>query len=269
MVRVPRTDSTNATLADALRRADPDDGAWPHLGVLVTDHQAAGRGRSGRGWVTPPGVALTASVVLRPEVPVARWSWLSLLGGLAVVRAIRATTDLPAALKWPNDVVLIGVGDRAEPGWGRDRKVAGVLAEVVHLPDGTAAAVVGFGINVHSGAADLPVAWAASLSSAGAPPGACRMDVLLDAVGHELVALTRRWADAAGDAAGTALAAEVAAACSTLGRQVRVSLPGGGSVTGLASDLADDGALLVRPASGPEVRVTAGDVDHIRTLGTG
>lgn len=54
--------------------------------------------------------------------------------------------------------------------------------------------------------------------------------------------------------------------CVTLGRDVRILLPGGGEVTGRAVRLADDGALVVRQASGPEIIVSAGDVDHIRTL---
>lgn len=269
VVRVGRSGSTNAELAESLRRGDPVDGAWPHLGVLVADHQAAGRGRAGRGWVTPPGTALTASVVLRTDVPVDRWSWLGLLGGLAVVRAVRASTSLPAELKWPNDVVLRGVGARIEPGWGRDRKVAGVLAQVVPIPEGPPAAVLGFGVNVHQQGVDLPVRWATSLAAAGVPEEARGRDALLEAVGRELAPLEARWRAAGGDAVVAGLAAEVASACGTLGRDVRVVLPGGGEIAGRAARLGPDGALVVRPSSGPEVVVTAGDVDHVRTFGSG
>lgn len=263
LVRVPRTGSTNADLVAALRRGDPRDGPWPHLGVLVTDHQAAGRGRAGRAWVTPPGTALTASVVLRPSAPPDRWTWLSLLAGLAVARAIHARTGLSAALKWPNDVVLTEAAPSTEPGWGRDRKVAGVLAEVVDLPEGPAA-VVGFGVNVHQGATGLPVPWAASLASAGVAESDRDIPALLDAVGRELGYLDAAWTAYGGDAVASGLAAAVAQACSTVGRVVRVRLPGGGEVVGRATGLAGDGALVVRPEGGPAVLVTAGDVDHIR-----
>src|SRR5665647_2525805 len=56
---VPRTGSTSTDLVEAAT-ADPQ--AWPDRSVLVADHQAEGRGRSGRTWQTPPGSALTASV---------------------------------------------------------------------------------------------------------------------------------------------------------------------------------------------------------------
>jgi BirA family biotin operon repressor/biotin-[acetyl-CoA-carboxylase] ligase len=272
--RVPRTGSTNADVARALR-GDPAGGAddWPHLSVLVADHQAAGRGRAGRGWETPPGTSLTASVVLRPRVPPARWTWLGLLGGLAVARAVQARTGLAVGLKWPNDVLLLGVGGRVAPGWGHDRKVAGVLAEAVRpvgAPPSPAeagpAAVLGFGVNVNQAAEDLPVAWATSLAAAGADASARDLDALLAAVGERLAALLGPWEAAGGDAVRCGLAADVAAACVTLGREVRITSPSGGEIQGRALGLGEDGSLEVRLPGGPELHVTVGDVDHIRTV---
>ncbi|HYY52655.1 MAG TPA: biotin--[acetyl-CoA-carboxylase] ligase, partial [Myxococcales bacterium] len=52
---------------------------------------------------------------------------------------------------------------------------------------------------------------------------------------------------------------------STLGRKVRIT-GDDELVEGDAVDLADDGALLVRPARGALVRVLAGDVEHCQTL---
>lgn len=280
LVRVPRTGSTNADVARALLAAPDPDAAlrqWPHLSVLVTDHQAAGRGRAGRGWETPAGTSLTASVVLHPTAPVGRWSWLSLLGGLAVARAIEARTGLRAGLKWPNDVLLLDADERSVPGWGRDRKVCGVLAEVVRTPAsgtpgegprdrGSGVVVLGFGVNVHQEASHLPVPWATSLAAAGAGRAEREMTALLGAVGAEIAALVAAWDAADGDPVASGLGAAVAASCVTLGRDVRVLLPGGSEVAGRAVRLADDGALAVRPADGPEVLVAAGDVDHIRAL---
>ena len=102
----------------------------------MADHQTAGRGRLGRTWTAPPGTGIAMSVLLRPEAPLERWTWLPLLAGLAVSDGIRQETDLPADLKWPNDVLLLG------------RKVCGVLAERVETPAGPAV-VIGMGINVH------------------------------------------------------------------------------------------------------------------------
>ncbi len=269
LVRVAEAGSTNADLATALRspggRRD-----WPHRSVLVADHQAAGRGRAGRDWETPPGTALTASVALWPRVPLERWTWLSLLGGLAVARAVGRCTGLEVALKWPNDVLLVGVGNEAVPGWGTDRKVAGVLAEVVRVPgaaEGAAAAVLGFGLNVHQRAAQLPVPWATSLAAAGAAAAGLDLVVLLESVGEELGGLLEPWEAAGGDASRSGLAADVRRACATIGRRIAVVLPGTGELTGQAEGIDDDGALLVAVTGSGTVRVTVGDVGHVRAPG--
>ena len=81
------TGSTQDDLRAAL--TGPERGAWPHLSALRALRQTAGRGRSGRTWVTPDdGGALLVSVVLRPLVPVDCLTWLPLLGGLAVRDAL-------------------------------------------------------------------------------------------------------------------------------------------------------------------------------------
>lgn len=259
VVRVARTGSTNADLVAAVA-ADP--GAWPHLSALVADAQDAGRGRAGRGWVTPPGTSLTVSVLLRPRVPAASLPWVALLGGLAVVRVCE-DLGVRAALKWPNDVLALGAGAELVPGWGRDRKLAGLLAEALPGAGPTAAGgtavVLGAGINVTQGAADLPVPWAGSLRTAGVAAGPAD---LLPALGKHLAALVGAWEDAGGGA--EALAAEVRRSCTTLGRRVRAELPGGEVVTGLAAELDGDGRLVVATGGGGVRVVAAGDVLHVR-----
>jgi len=79
---VPVTGSTQDDLRAAL--TGPERASWPHLSALRALRQTAGRGRSGRAWVTPDdGGALLVSVVLRPLVPAQCLGWLPLLGGLA------------------------------------------------------------------------------------------------------------------------------------------------------------------------------------------
>ncbi|HMO10678.1 MAG TPA: biotin--[acetyl-CoA-carboxylase] ligase, partial [Actinotalea sp.] len=117
--------STSVALQDEVL-ADP--AAWPDRSLVVAEHQTAGRGRAERTWTTPRGVAVTASVLLRPDVPAGRLGWLPLIGGLATALALR-DLGAPAVLKWPNDVLLPAAD--ALPGWGVHRKVAGILATVV------------------------------------------------------------------------------------------------------------------------------------------
>lgn len=262
VVRLAEVGSTSTALREAVA-TDPD--AWPHLSVLVAEHQTAGRGRAGRSWLTPPAAALTASLLLRPRVPLERASWLTLLAGLAVVRAVRADGEDRAGavgLKWPNDLLVDDSGPQLA-GWGTARKLGGLLTELLPpTADGGPVVVVGIGVNLSQGREALPVASATSLALAGLPVPA--PEVLLDAVGRELGALVRRWEEHDGDAHAAGLVDEVAAVCLTLGRDVRVEQPGGGVLPGRAEALDVDGCLLVRGADGALHRVLAGDVMHLR-----
>lgn len=235
--------STNAVLA-ARARADVVEGL-----VVVADHQTAGRGRLDRVWVTPPRSALTVSVLLAPDrVPVARWPWLPLLAGVAVVEGVRRATGLGCALKWPNDVLL------------EDAKLAGILVERVERPRG-AAAVVGIGLNVSTTSAELPVETATSLVLGGA--GEVDRAELL---GHVLAALGEEydaWRAAAGDATGR-LRTSYLGVCDTVGRDVRVALPDGTTVTGRATGIDAEGRLEVRTDTGGTTVLGAGDVVHVR-----
>jgi BirA family transcriptional regulator, biotin operon repressor / biotin---[acetyl-CoA-carboxylase] ligase len=236
---VPETASTNTDLA-AEARAGAAEGL-----VLVAESQTAGRGRLDRTWTAPPRAGLTFSVLLRPAgVPVPSWGWLPLLAGVAVSAAVGRLAELELRLKWPNDV-LVG-----------DRKVAGILAE---RADG--AAVVGMGLNVTTRTAELPVPAATSLALAGA---ACTdRDPLLRAVLRELDAQYRRWRGVAGDPGRSGLLPAYRERCATLGRQVRVELPGGGRVEGEATEIDASGRLVVMGAEGVTA-VGAGDVVHVR-----
>lgn len=259
---VERAESTNTELAAALTR-EPD--AWRGVGMVVADHQAGGRGRAGRSWQTPPRAALTLSISVWPTAQDQRSiGWLPLLTGLGAVRALRATAGVDAGLKWPNDLLVLGAaateGDALE-GWGTDRKVGGVLSELVPTAAGPAA-VLGIGINVSQTADELPVPSATSLALAGAKD--LDREVLVVALVTALAELKARWSTAGGDAVASGLADEVQAVCRTLGRRVCVALPGGGELVGTARRLDGAGALVVRDDAGTERTVLAGDVLHVR-----
>jgi BirA family biotin operon repressor/biotin-[acetyl-CoA-carboxylase] ligase len=239
---VAETGSTNADLA-ALARA----GAAPGL-VLVAEAQTAGRGRLDRVWTAPPRSGLTFSVLLPQEDSVTRLGWLPLLAGVAVVSALRGLAEIEgvsrgrigrAALKWPNDV-LIG-----------ERKLAGILAERVEN-----GVVIGVGLNVSLRAEELPVPTATSLALEGAPAD---RDPLLRAILRELAA--RHAEFRRGEE--RALREAYKELCVTLGRQVRVELPGGSPLTGEACDIEEAGRLMVRAADGEHL-LSAGDVVHVR-----
>lgn len=245
-----RTGSTNADLAAA---SAEERAEWPHLSVLLTHDQTAGRGRLDRSWTTPPGTALAVSVLLRvPHLAFAARSWIPLIAGAAMARAIAAQlvgTGHSVGLKWPNDVLVDGM------------KICGILAEAVAGdPD---AVVVGSGVNTRMATVDLPVPTATSFAAIGAE---CDEDALLAdylrALDEQLEAL----AAARGNAEVSGVRGEVEALCLTLGQDVSVSRPGGGSLVGRAVRIDADGRLVVAEGD-VETAVSAGDVVHVRGAG--
>jgi BirA family transcriptional regulator, biotin operon repressor / biotin---[acetyl-CoA-carboxylase] ligase len=245
---VPSTGSTNADVAARARGGEP-----PGL-VLVTDDQVAGRGRMARAWVVPPRSSITVSVLLAPRAPIARWGWLPLLTGLAVVRTLVEVARVPAVLKWPNDVLVPAPG-------GDLGKVCGVLAETAPTPSGPAV-VVGAGLNVTQDAGELPVPTATSLRLSGA--ATTDRELLLAAYLRRLAADVRDWDDAGGDPERSGIGPAYREACTTIGRDVEVHLPGGAPLAGRCEGVDDEGRLLVRDRAGTVHALAAGDVVHVR-----
>jgi len=239
-----RTGSTNADLVAGI---GADAAQWPHLAVVVTDDQTAGRGRLGRSWTAPPGASLAISVALDVSaLPPTAIGWIPLLAGVAMADAVAAQLEGHGVrVKWPNDVLVDGL------------KICGILAEAV--PD-VGVVVLGAGVNTAMVQADLPVPTAVSFAAIGRDADVDRLLAdYLTGVRDLFAALVA----AGGDAEAAGVRAAVADHCATLGSRVRVSLPGGGILDGVAERLGAGGELIVRTADG-ETAVSAGDVVHVR-----
>lgn len=220
---VRRFDSIDSTNTWVLEQAR--SGAPEGL-VAVADHQTAGRGRLGRVWEAPAGANLLMTVLLRPAaVSYRALACVALAGRDACTSVARVTPGI----KWPNDLVVEGAG-----------KLAGILAET----DGAGAVAVGIGLNV---------AWA--------PPDAARLgpEVVRDDVLDALLASLGGWLDRS----DRDVASAYRSACVTVGREVRVDLVDGETFEGVASDVDDDGRLLVEVNACLRT-VDVGDVVHLR-----
>jgi BirA family biotin operon repressor/biotin-[acetyl-CoA-carboxylase] ligase len=254
---------TTSTNDDLLRIA----GDAPEFTVIATLSQTAGRGRLGRVWVAPPGQTLAASLLLKPrmhggeQLPVEAFGWLPLLAGLAMTRSVSAVLPQSAvSLKWPNDVLIDG------------KKVAGLLAELLPTLEGV---VIGSGVNLAIPADQLPTPTSTSVqlhaadvtTTAGAAfsVGADLADQVLSGYLREVHALYEQYLRVGGDAEASGLLAEVSERCSSLGQRVRVELPGGATMLGVAIALDPSGRLMVkRSVDGAVQAVAAGDVTHLR-----
>ena len=236
---VAEAGSTNADLIAAAGQEAPEGT------VLVAEHQVAGRGRLDRVWTSPPRAGLTVSVLLRPDVPAARRGWLPLLTGVALAEAVGESTGVLASVKWPNDLLA------------RDgRKLAGILAE-----SSGKAVVVGTGLNVTTTAAELPDTGTSLAEVTGGTVD--RAPVLL-AFLRALEQRYLRWVEHLGDPVSSGLATDYLRWSSTVGADVRVEMPDGSVLDGVAEAVDWDGRLVVRTPAGT-VDLASGDVQHVRT----
>lgn len=222
-------------------------GGAPSGSVLAVEWQSGGRGRMGRRWHAGLGNALTFSVLWRFDRGLSALSGLSLAVGVAIIRALRRAGIRGAGLKWPNDILN-----------AKGAKLGGVLIEAQGDMLSPAAAVIGIGINrvlppAVAGRIDRPAAALAD-ELAEEVPGRNRLlalllselaDVLEEFAVHGFAALRAEWE------AGHALQ----------DKRVRLALPDGSQVSGIARGVTDDGALrLERAADGMVETFHAGEI---------
>ncbi|NJC88055.1 MAG: biotin--[acetyl-CoA-carboxylase] ligase [Desulfuromonas sp.] len=233
------TDSTNRQ-AYALGEAGAGEGM-----IVIADRQSAGKGRLGRTWISPPGVNLYLSVLLRPPLPPYAAPQLTFLSALAVSRAIAAVTGLAPTHKWPNDVLLDGF------------KVAGLLNEMSAESDRIRFVVLGIGVNLNMTAdqfpADLRAPATSLLLAGGRPvPRALFGRTLLEQL-DSLYAEYLRHGPAP-------IMAAWEAHCDLVGKAVTVDEGSGTALRGTVVGIDRDGALLLTLADGSTERILAGDV---------
>lgn len=209
-----------------------------HGSTVVADHQSAGRGRHGRGWVDRPAASLLLSMVLRPAGG-GDAAALPLRVGLAAARALRAQTGVPVDIEWPNDLVVA------------DRKLGGILCEAAHAGGRLDFVIAGLGINVAALPDDLDAATrarATSLAEAVAPATVTRAHVA-GAIARALAALS------ADGPMRTDELEQLRALDSLNGRPVRL----GTGREGVARGILPDGALVVDTDAGT-ISVRSGSV---------
>jgi BirA family biotin operon repressor/biotin-[acetyl-CoA-carboxylase] ligase len=214
--------------------------------LLAADEQSAGRGRRGRRWHSPPGCGVLFSLGLPMQRAARDLGGLSIVAGVAVVRALRALGAADAALKWPNDLL-----------W-RGAKLGGILVETRAQGTGSAV-VIGVGVN-HRGAQGLGARLrrgVAALEDLLRPLP--ERNAVIGALARELLVALRAF-----DAGGFGIFRDDWEALHAhAGQRLRVRLADGRRLAGIAAGLADDGALQLRTRHGLRV-VRSGSVTRAR-----
>ncbi len=213
--------------------------------VVLAEGQTRGKGRRGRSWFSPPGQGIWISIILRPPISPLQAGRVCLTSALAVAEAIKEITGLLTLIKWPNDLLIGG------------KKVGGILIEMAAEMDLVKFLVLGIGVNVNQDEFPDELGGIALSLKQERREEISRLSLLQDILRRldnyylslrkgEFEALANRWRRFS----------------ATLGKQIRVSLPGE-IVEGQAIEIDADGALLLRLDSGFVKRLVGGEVSII------
>jgi BirA family biotin operon repressor/biotin-[acetyl-CoA-carboxylase] ligase len=206
----------------------------PHGTVVHADEQAAGRGRFGRTWFSPPG-NLYLSVLLRLDLPPERGPELSFVTAITVAETIDALLPKQSTsqLKWPNDVLV------------NDGKIAGILVE----SDG-GAQIIGIGVNVLEAPRNAPYKTSTLVGAGGIATVDGARDILLDSLAKYLTAWTEHGFEP--------IRAAWLERAHPIGTALRASI-GGRTEEGLFAGIDESGALLLDTPDGRK-RIVAAEV---------
>jgi BirA family biotin operon repressor/biotin-[acetyl-CoA-carboxylase] ligase len=228
---VELTGSTQNDLLQLVESKNALDGQ-----VIVTEYQSNGRGRLDRTFEAPAQSALLFSFYIKPRKQRSEWGFIPLIAGLSLVRAITTIdTAMNVSLKWPNDLLI------------NEKKCAGIIAQTSQ--EGI---VVGIGLNVSMTSNELPVPNATSLAIEGST--ITDRNLLLSQILNTFAELFEAWEE------GSELLNEYANASSTIGKKVRIDLPGGENIEATVAHISHSGELVLDNGR----HVSAGDVIHLR-----
>lgn len=219
-------------------------GGAPHGSLVVAEEQTGGKGRQGKGWFSPRGMGIWCSLVLRPDIPPAEASPVTLLAAVAAASAMEKAAGVSPGIKWPNDILADG------------RKICGILTEMSAEMERVNFLVVGTGINVNTPPESFPEEVRDMATSLRAVKGGdVSRAALLRQYLREFEHYYRVWLD---DGFKPVLD-EWKRRCVTLDRPVLVK-SSRESWEGWAEDVDPDGALVLRLKDGSRRRFLAGEV---------
>lgn len=229
-------ESTN-TLAKEMAKA-----GVPHGTVLIADRQTAGRGRLGRSFLSPGGMGIYMSVILRYDCQVTDLMHLTCACGVHLCNAVETQLQLRPGIKWINDLVY------------ERKKLAGILTELV-FTGSQVCAIVGIGLNCCQAQEDIdPQIRSVATSIAMITGQQPHREPLVAQILQELRTMDQQLLTHR-----EVLMAQYRQDCITLGQRISI-LQNDTVQHGTAMDILSDGALLVQFDDGREGTVNSGEV---------
>lgn len=228
----PEVDSTMGIAMELARKGCPD------FTVVVAERQKKGRGRLQRTWQSATG-GLYFSMILRPQIDPSAGPLINLAAAVDLADALEALYGIQVQLKWPNDVLV------------EERKLAGILSQMVADPDRIEFVNVGIGINVHNDTRSIR------------PPAVSIAALTRHSISRAEI-LRSFWDRfegrfCAGDL--TDAVAQWKQRAITLGRRVKVQTLRG-FYEGLAVDVKQKGELVLQTDEGKRETIVYGDCFH-------
>jgi BirA family biotin operon repressor/biotin-[acetyl-CoA-carboxylase] ligase len=235
-------DSTN-TVGEALAEKGKADGT-----LIIADSQGKGRGRLGRSWLSPHGLNIYMSLVLRPEIEPKDTTLITIMASVGCTVALRRVTGLNVSIKWPNDLIV------------SDKKIGGILTEVRVENKKVKYAVTGIGINVNMDSDTLPDEIKDIATSIKIESGIfySRTEILT-----EILNQIDYWYGVLKEMRRRELFYEWQLLTSTLGKQVKI-ITSKETLTGFAESIDNEGMLVLRLPTGASRVISSGDLTVLR-----
>ena len=210
----------------------------PHFTVVIAGRQKKGRGRLKRSWLSSEG-GLYFTIVVRPKIPPVISSRVNFAASMILAQTLRNMFNINAMVKWPNDVLVDG------------KKISGILSEMEAEIDRVSFISIGLGINVNND----PTPYEPMATSLKKILGkdVSRIEVLKAFLDH--------FEDAVNGPDFDNVVAEWKKYTETMNRHVRVVTTHEVS-EGLAVDVDDNGALILKLADGSVKKIIYGDCFH-------
>ena len=210
----------------------------PHFTVVIAGRQKKGRGRLKRIWLSSEG-GLYFTIVVRPNIPPVLSSRVNFAASMTLAKTLRNMFNINAMVKWPNDVLVDG------------KKISGILSEMEAEIDRVGFISIGIGINVNNDPTPYePMATSLKKILGKKIPRIEVLKAFLNDFEHtlndtDLDNVVSDWKKYAG----------------TLDRHVRI-VTAHEVYEGLAVDVDDNGALILKLADGSMKKIIYGDCFH-------